>query len=62
MNCMAPLLTWSGGMPIAVVFSKQQATDAQSKLAPTSFLCVNIPKSALFRSVDECCQFFDEEA
>ena len=57
-----PLLTWSADMRIAVVFSKQQAVEAEAKMQPPLFLCVNIPKSALYRSVDECCRFFDEEA
>jgi hypothetical protein len=54
------LLTWSGDMRIPLVFSKQQDTEAQAKMGPVLFLCVNVPKSALFSSVGECGQFFDE--
>ena len=57
-----PLVTWSADMRIAVVFSKQQAAEAEAKMRPALFLCVNIPKSALFRSVQECEHFFDEQA
>lgn len=57
-----PLLTRSADIRTAVVFSKQQAAEAEEKMRPTLFLCVNIPKSALFRSPQECDQFFNEEA
>jgi hypothetical protein len=56
-----PLITCSADMRIAVVFSKQQAAEAEAKIRPALFLCVNIPKSALFRSWQECGQFFDAE-
>jgi hypothetical protein len=55
-----PLLTWTGDMRIAVVFSKEQAAEAKAKMGLVLFLCVNIPKSALFRGVEECGRFFDE--
>jgi hypothetical protein len=51
-----PLLTCSGDLRIAVVFSKDQAVEAEAKMGPVLFLCVDLPKSALFRSVEECGQ------
>ena len=58
-------ITWSGDIPIAVIFSKEHAAQAaQITLETTSqsplYLCVNLPKAALFRSIGECNQFFDE--
>jgi hypothetical protein len=47
-------------MPIAVVFSKEQADEAEAKFTPDLILCVNLPKAALFRTADECGRFFDE--
>jgi hypothetical protein len=55
-----PLITWSGDMPIAVVFSQQQAAQAEAKISSVLFLCVGVPKSALLRSINECRRFFDE--
>lgn len=34
--------------------------DPLAKMAPALFLCVNLAKSALCRSADECGRFFDE--
>jgi hypothetical protein len=48
-----PLLTWSGDMPIAVVFSKEQATEAEAKIGSLLFLCVNLPRAALGRFFEE---------
>jgi hypothetical protein len=55
-----PSLTWSGDMPIAVVFSKEQASEAEAKFTPDLILCVDLPKAALFRTVNECGRFFEE--
>jgi hypothetical protein len=48
-----PLLTWSADMPIAVFFSKEQATEAEEKMGSV-LLCVHLPRAALFRTADEC--------
>jgi hypothetical protein len=45
-----PLVTWSGDVPIAVVFSKRQALEVIAKMGSVLFVCVDIPKPALFRS------------
>jgi hypothetical protein len=36
-------------MRIVVVFSKAQAAEAEAKMVPGLFVCVNLPKAALFR-------------
>jgi hypothetical protein len=59
-------ITWSGDTPIAIIFSKEHAAQAaqlaiKTDLKSPLFLCVNLPKAALFRSVGECNQFFDED-
>jgi hypothetical protein len=59
-SLQGPLLTWSGDMAIAVVFSKEQAGEAEAKFAPDLILSVNLPKAALFRTADECGRFFEE--
>jgi hypothetical protein len=58
-------ITWSGDIPIAIIFSKEHAAQAARIAVETDpesplFLCVNLPKAALFRSIGECIQFFDE--
>jgi hypothetical protein len=42
------------------VLLTQQAAEAEAKMGSVFLLCVDIPKSALFRSVVECGRFFDE--
>jgi hypothetical protein len=46
-----PLATPSAELSIVICFSKQQATAAE--VSPALFLCVDLPKSALFRTVDD---------
>jgi hypothetical protein len=58
-SLQGPLLTWSGDMPIAIVFS-EQAGEAEAKFTPDLILCLNLPKAALFRTIDECARFFEE--
>jgi hypothetical protein len=56
-------ITWSGDIPVAIIFSKEHAAQAARiavDLKSPLFLCVNLPKAALFRSVGECIQFFDD--
>jgi len=59
-------ITWSGDTPIAVIFPKEYAAQAaeltiKTDLKSPLFLRVNLPKAALFHSVGECNQFFDED-
>ena len=59
-------ITWWGNIPIAIIFSKEHAAQAADPTVKTDlksplFLCVNLPKAALFHSVGECIQFFDED-
>jgi hypothetical protein len=51
-----------GQTPVAVVFSKGQALTMVQKMSGTPlFLCINLPKAALCRSIGECNRFFDED-
>jgi hypothetical protein len=53
-------ITRAGSAAVAIVFSKEQAAQmAQER--PQLFLCVNLPKTALCRSVSECNRFFDDD-
>jgi hypothetical protein len=59
-------ITWSGDIPVAIIFSKEHAAQAariavETDLKSPLFLCVNLPKAALFRSIAECIQFFNED-
>jgi hypothetical protein len=60
---IAATVTWIGQTSVAVVFSKGQALTMAQKMSGASplFLCVNLPKAALCRSVGECNRFFDED-
>jgi hypothetical protein len=46
-------ITRAGSTVVAIVFSKEQAAQMVEE-RPQLFLCVNIPKAALCRSVSEC--------
>ena len=59
-------ITWSGDIPVAIIFSKEHAAQAariavETDLKNPLFLCANLPKAALFRSIGECIQFFDAD-
>jgi len=59
-------ITWSGDISYRHHISKAHAAQAAQKAVETDlksplFLCVNLPKAALFRSIGECMQFFDED-
>jgi hypothetical protein len=51
-------ITWSGDIPIAIIFSKEHAAQAAQLAVKTDlksplYLCVNLPEAALFRSIAE---------
>ena len=63
---IARTITWSSDTRIAVIFAKAYAAQAGELTIKTDLkspLClrVNLPKAALFHSVGECTQFFDED-
>jgi hypothetical protein len=53
------------GIPGGII-PEQWAASSENAAVETDlknplYLCVNLPKAALFRSVGECIQFFDED-